>query len=111
MVSGDPVYVALERPEGKAVVLTANLDKGDLPFRTAFPILVTNAQNRFAGNRGELREALPTGAVTEVTLPSTDTEDEIVGSASDALKKKAADKGLEQVEALRKDSPPADYDR
>ncbi len=69
-VSNDPVYASIERPEGKVLVFTVNLDLGDLPLRTAFPILVTNALGWFAGAAGELREALVTGAVTEVALPT-----------------------------------------
>jgi hypothetical protein len=69
-LTGDPLYAAVERPEGKVLVLTVNLDKGDLPLRTAFPILAANALGWFAGSKGELREALATGATTEVTLPA-----------------------------------------
>jgi hypothetical protein len=68
-VTNDPVYASLERPEGKVLVLSVNIDQGDLPLRTAFPILMTNALGWFSGAAGELREALATGAVTEVTLP------------------------------------------
>ncbi|MBI3865291.1 MAG: VWA domain-containing protein [Planctomycetia bacterium] len=68
-VSNDPVYASIERPSGKVLVLTVNLDQGDLPLRTAFPILMTNALAWFSGAAGELREALATGAVTEVALP------------------------------------------
>jgi hypothetical protein len=70
-LTGEPLLVALERPEGKVLILTVNLDKGDLPLRTAFPILVTNTLAWFAGGRGELREALAAGSITEVTLPQT----------------------------------------
>ena len=70
-VTGDPLFALIERPEGKVVVLTVNLDLGDLPFRTAFPILATNALNFFVGSEGEIREALPTGATVEVALPTT----------------------------------------
>src|SRR5262249_14573806 len=52
-LAGEPLYAAFERPEGKMAVLTVNLDKGDLPLRTAFPILSMNALAWFAGNRGE----------------------------------------------------------
>jgi hypothetical protein len=69
-VGGEPLYAAIERPEGKVVVLTVNLDQGDLPLRTAFPIMVTNALNWFAGQRGELRESQSAGAVTEVETPA-----------------------------------------
>ena len=70
-VTGDPLFVLIERPEGKVVVLTVNLDLGDLPFRTAFPIMAMNTLGFFTGGQGELREALPTGATTELTLPVT----------------------------------------
>lgn len=70
-LGGEPLLVALERPEGKVLVLTVNLERGDLPLRTAFPILATNALAWFAGGRGELHEALATGAVTEVLLPDS----------------------------------------
>jgi len=68
-VTGDPLFLAIDRAEGKVVVLTVNLDLGDLPFRTAFPIMVTNTLNDFAGGQGELRESLATGATADVTLP------------------------------------------
>jgi hypothetical protein len=64
-----PVYAALERPAGKVLVLSVNLDQGDLPLRTAFPIMISNALAWFAGEHGQLRESLATGAVAEVTLP------------------------------------------
>jgi hypothetical protein len=69
-VDGDPLYCAVERPSGKALVMTADLDKGDLPLRTAFPILVTNALNWFRDDRGQLRQSAAAGALMEVDLPS-----------------------------------------
>jgi hypothetical protein len=70
-VTGDPVFALIDRPEGKVAVLTVNLDKGDLPFRTAFPILAMNALNYFTSGSNDFREALTTGATTEVNLPQT----------------------------------------
>jgi hypothetical protein len=67
---GDPLYCAFDRSEGKVLVLTVNLDKGDLPLRTAFPILTTNALAWFAGKKGELREAVATGGICEEELPA-----------------------------------------
>jgi hypothetical protein len=69
-LTGDPLYLALDRPSGKLLVLTVNLDQGDLPLRTAFPIMMTNAIGWFAGTKGDLRESLATGALTEVELAS-----------------------------------------
>ncbi len=67
-LAGDPLLAVIERPGQKVLLLTVNLDEGDLPLRTAFPILMMNALNWFTENRGELREALPTGAITEIEL-------------------------------------------
>jgi hypothetical protein len=68
-LTNDPLYAAIDRPEGKVLVLTVNLEKGDLPLQTAFPIMVANALGWFAGTKGELRESLSTGAVTDLELP------------------------------------------
>ncbi len=68
-LAGDPLLATIERPGQKILLLTVNLDEGDLPLRTAFPILMTNALNWFTDNRGDLREALSTGALTEIEMP------------------------------------------
>ena len=66
-VTTDPLFFAVNRAEGKVLVMTGNLDKGDLPLRTAFPIFVGNALHWFAGNKSDLRESLATGSVMTVT--------------------------------------------
>lgn len=68
-ISGDPLYLQIARPGGDVVVLSVNLDQGDLPLRTAFPIMLTNTLSWFADGKGELVEAIPTGVVTDVSLP------------------------------------------
>lgn len=68
--SEDPLYLSIARAGGDVLVLTVNIDKGDLPLRTAFPILMTNALNWFTGDKGELREAIPAGALAKVNLSS-----------------------------------------
>ena len=67
-LAGDPLLATIERPGQKVLLLTVNLDEGDLPLRTAFPILMMNALNWCTENRGELRESLPTGAITEIDV-------------------------------------------
>ncbi|TXT35116.1 MAG: hypothetical protein FD138_1506, partial [Planctomycetota bacterium] len=67
-LAGDPLLATIERPGQKVLLLTVNLDEGDLPLRTAFPILMTNALSWFTENRGELRESLPTGTITEIEI-------------------------------------------
>ena len=66
-ITTDPLFFAVNRAEGKVLVMTVNLDKGDLPLRTAFPIFVGNALHWFAGSKSDLRESLTTGSVTTVT--------------------------------------------
>jgi hypothetical protein len=62
-LSTDPVYAELKRDSGKGLVLSVNLERSDLAFRTAFPIMVTNALSWFAGSSGELRESASTGSI------------------------------------------------
>ena len=66
-VTKEPLFFAINRAEGRVLVLTVNLDKGDLPLRTAFPITVANALHWFAGNKGDLRESLAAGSLATVT--------------------------------------------
>ncbi len=67
-ISTDPLFFLINRLEGKLLVLTVNLDRGDLPLRTAFPISVGNALHWFAGNKSDLRESLATGSLVTATL-------------------------------------------
>jgi hypothetical protein len=60
-VTGEAVYAELQRPSGRCLVLSVNLEKSDLAFRTAFPILITNALGWFAGQPGDLQPALSGG--------------------------------------------------
>ncbi|MGC1273228.1 MAG: BatA and WFA domain-containing protein [Planctomycetaceae bacterium] len=66
--SGDPLLFSAQRSNGKLLVLTVNLEKGDLPLRTAFPILLTNALAWYAEGAGELREAVAAGSLAEVNV-------------------------------------------
>jgi hypothetical protein len=67
-LSGDAVYAEVKRSHGKCLVLSVNINEGDLAFRTAFPIMVTNALGWFAGQTGELRPSLTTGSLTQIEL-------------------------------------------
>lgn len=68
-LSGESVYAEVKRPEGKCLVLSINLDRSDLAFRTAFPIMVSNSLGWFSGSTGEWQPALPAGAVTTIVIP------------------------------------------
>jgi len=67
-VSGDAIFAEIRRDQSKFLVLNVNLDKSDLAFRTAFPIMVANALSWFAGQNGELRESMTTGSTANVDL-------------------------------------------
>ena len=62
-----PVLAARSDPDGKILIWNATLDEGDLPLRTAFPILVSNAIQWFQGNPGPWREAYATGTVATMS--------------------------------------------
>ncbi len=68
VLSGEAVYAEVKRERGKCLVLTVDINEGDLAFRTAFPIMVANTLGWFNGQTGELRQALPTGSIAEVEL-------------------------------------------
>ncbi|PQO41141.1 VWA domain-containing protein [Blastopirellula marina] len=67
-VSGDAIYAEIDRPQGKVLVLGVNLESSDLAFRTAFPIMATNALSWFAGPSGELHPSISTDEMTKIEL-------------------------------------------
>ncbi len=93
-VSGAPLYLQIPRTEGDVIVLSVNLDQGDLPLRTAFPIMLTNALSWFTDGKGELVEALATGNTTELSLPpdlqllAQDNENQLLLTSPTGLKKR-----------------------
>lgn len=68
-VSGEPLYVRFPRAQGDAVVLTIDLNQGDLPLRTAFPILLTNLLTWFSGD-AELSPTVAAGTAMPVQVPA-----------------------------------------
>lgn len=77
-LSGDAVYAEVKRPNGKCLVLSVDINEGDLAFRTAFPIMVTNSLGWFAGQTGELRHSLATGTTTDIRLADESAQDELL---------------------------------
>ncbi len=75
-VDGSSVYTALSRSMSRVLVLSTNLQLGDLPLRTAFPILMNNAVSWFQGEGGELQPSISTGQVTQMSnLPGMQQSD------------------------------------
>ena len=61
----NPLLFVVRRNNGKVVVLNTDLDQGDLPLRTAFPILIGNALTWLTDSMGELPRTLGTGDFVE----------------------------------------------
>ena len=72
---GSTLMASLVRPQGRMVVLSVELDSGDLPLRIAFPVMMTNAVNWFLGRNGELQPALSTGKLIDVACSASEGSD------------------------------------
>ena len=84
-VSGDPIYAEVARQRGRLLVLTVDIEEGDLTFRTAFPIMVTNALGWFSGEAGELAPALTTGSVARIQIPDDATDRSLMIQSPDGV--------------------------
>lgn len=107
-LSGDPVYGEVKRSGGKCLVLSADINEGDLAFRTAFPIMVTNSLGWFAGQTGELRESLVTGSIAKVELPDAGSQStvELTLSSPGGASQVLSVRGLQEASYLS--IPPLD---
>jgi len=66
---GNPIFFQWDRGnQGKVTVLSADLQQGNLVFRTAFPIMVSNILNSFRADGGELGQTFPAAAPSESDL-------------------------------------------
>ncbi|QDU79158.1 hypothetical protein Pla110_08630 [Polystyrenella longa] len=63
-----PIFFSHEDDYQKVIVLNASLEEGDLPLRTAFPILMSNALNWFSGTESEFLESVATGSVKQINV-------------------------------------------
>lgn len=69
-VSGDPLYLHIARESGDVIVLPVNLDQSDLPLRTAFPIMLSNALSWLSQQSEDMQRAYATGESIQLTLPA-----------------------------------------
>ncbi len=107
-VAGESLYAAVERSEGKVLVLTVNLAKGDLPLRIAFPVMMTNAIGWFQGEQGELREAITAGAFVDVDLSPLAEVDRPRAESGGELESVNTANGSQRVPSLVLRSPTGD---
>lgn len=69
-VAGEPLYTLFSRPSGDVLLLTVSVEQGDLPLRTAFPILLTNALNWFSGDVEDLQSSVTAGHTQQIPMHS-----------------------------------------
>jgi hypothetical protein len=97
-ISGDPLYLQISHDNGNVLVLSVNLDQGDLPLRTAFPIMLTNALSWFGEARGELIEAMAAGHTRDLQVPSE--LQKVAAQRSDQLLLTAPDKSQQRIRVV-----------
>ncbi len=66
----DSLLAQIHRPSGDCVLLSVDLDQGDLPLRIAFPVLMKNTIEWFEGTAAELRASVASGEVVNIPLAS-----------------------------------------
>ena len=72
---GNPVFFQWDRGNaGKVTVLSADLQQGDLVFRTTFPIMMSNILDSFRADGGELGQTSPAVAPSESDLRTAPKE-------------------------------------
>jgi len=69
-----PIIAARDRDGRKVVALGFDLRQSDLPLRVAFPILLVNTLEWFAGSDGGLVASFPTGRPIRLMAPAGATE-------------------------------------
>ncbi len=70
--SGATLMASMVRGDDRSVVLSTDLENGDLPLRIAFPVMMTNAVNWFLSRTGEIQPAIRTGELAEVASGADD---------------------------------------
>jgi len=80
---GSQLLVAIERPAGRILILSGDLETGDLPLRIAFPVMMTNAVNWFLRQSNEFTPTLTTGEAArvawETAVPASTNESRPTG--------------------------------
>ncbi len=69
-----PVYLQWQGPGRKLLMFSAELKRGDLALRTAFPIMISNALNYFRDSGGELEHAWSTAEAVTIPLITAERE-------------------------------------
>jgi hypothetical protein len=70
-MSGSPLYFMISENDRDILILTTDLDRSDLPLRTAFPIMVASAMTQFRGQAGRLDRAYATGELIRMSYEPT----------------------------------------
>lgn len=65
-INDQPLLFTIPREGGDVVVFNFSVDKGDLPLRTSFPILVSNVLDRLSNSSGEMSDSYSTGEIVRL---------------------------------------------
>jgi hypothetical protein len=80
--TGEPIYFTIERDSGNVLVLAADLDQSDLPLRTAFAIMMTNAVNWFTGDAiAPIASTLIDASESDLRAPEDFVEHDVANTA------------------------------
>jgi hypothetical protein len=74
-----PIIVARDRDGHKAMAIGFDIKKSDLPLRVAFPVLIINALDWFAGGDAALVASYATGHAVHLAAPAGARELEVRG--------------------------------
>lgn len=88
-----PMLARIPRLHGDVVVLSCSLEKGDLPLRIAFPVLMKNTIEWFQGEAGMLRSAASAGQM--VSVPVKELAPTLVGAFDASEIQPASEAGME----------------
>ena len=71
----EPIFMQWQSPDRKLLLLSVELNRsdGDLPLRTAFPIMISNSLNYFRDSGGEFERAFSTGEAVSVPVSTAES--------------------------------------
>jgi hypothetical protein len=65
-LAGEPVYAIVPHPAGEVLVLNIDVQQGDFPWRTEFPLVMANAVNWLVGQSASFQSSYAAGDVVSL---------------------------------------------
>lgn len=67
-IEGQPLLTTFDDGQNRVIMLAVDLERSDLPLRTSFPILLTNAMDWLVKTRPDLLPQATTGSATTISV-------------------------------------------